>query len=611
MLTAGCASDYELLKSSCGLVRQVRHIASQQVCDVLAVQGRPLGELQLLALWNDLDRWRHLQHRNVIVVMDVFEVAGTLLVVMAMTGGTTLSAEIALNGMLNEPTAHRFFKSIVAAMAYCIAVEMHHCNLNPDCIYLDPCGTLKVGGFGLCHLHPATPYIAPELQMSTGELTGPAAAATDVWSLALILHEMLTGRVPLVSCDGPTLPQHLSPPVGDLLCSMLRVSPEDRCSLDAVIGHHWFQYGSDGPPMRYSTPELQLSPSAMNKMAPQPTPTRLPEARAYSVPRKTRQMTGKGCLTSKIPSPCTSSTSSSEHSYGSPVHPQTQFPTDLPMPLLDLLPPQSMPPVGLPLPSPTPTKRTPVPHPLVPHCAYAGRPGGTTPKRSSTTDPAAPPTPGERQPRPPPFFPKRSGSRRSVSAGAPRTVSGPPPSAGPVDEETPVQSDQPDPCCMYNAPVPCPGLDRGRRKSATALSSQSTELGSLKLRRSQSHQPSYGGHLAVFRSPKYRDIPSSSYGRSRSVALTLNSTPHASSPQRSRSHYIAAKAPSGLPVTPSLTPPSAIPDRPYGTRGPSFPGGDPSRGCATGSPPVPARGPVVAMLSGVEDAYRTDSVPFL
>eukprot|EP00667_Euglena_gracilis_P004759 EG_transcript_4786 len=630
MVSLGCATQYEVLKSPLGAARQVRHTASQQVHDVLAVPVRLLGDLQRQALCADLERWRRLQHRNVVAIVEVLEEGDMLLIAMAMSGGSTLSDEMGRHGMLNEPTAHRLFKSMVAAMAYCAAVQLYHLNLNPDCIYLDLAGTLKVGGFGLHHLHPTTPYLAPELQMSTGELTGAAAAAVDVWSLAVILHELLSGRVPLVANDGPTLPQHLSPPVGDLLRAMLHVNPEDRCSLDVVIGHPWFQYGVDIPPTaRYGTPELQLRPPALEAGPGSPAPARLAPPRGPGpgpvdgAPRRARHVTGKGCRTSKVPSP-SASASSSDHSCGSPMLPRPRGHPNLPILPIDLpATPSSVSSMGpaTPLRGPR-SQSTPRTAPDV-RQALSVRPSAAVVPRRVGTSGLSPLT---ATPAPPP---KRGTARRSLSAGgAPRIADGPLPVAS--AEEVPLPSSGP--LVSEEAPATPSALDPvPRRSSATALSlNQSSELSNLKARRSRSFQPSSGGHSAAIRPVSYRDVPSSSYGRSMSAGVALSaglSLVAVASPPRSRSHRIATQTLHWHPPSPPRSPPASIPDLPGGLADRSWlarlqtssPSSEPPPEASAAprsdppAPSTPASGttPVVATLFGVEEAEPGTVAPFL
>uniref|UniRef100_A0A7S1NMW2 non-specific serine/threonine protein kinase n=1 Tax=Eutreptiella gymnastica TaxID=73025 RepID=A0A7S1NMW2_9EUGL len=249
---------YEFAINSSGLVYQARNLAKNEVHETCMVPRSKLAEWQLELILQELHRWQTVEHRNIVQLLDVVNLDIGIIIVMAEVGGTLLSDVISQNGMLGEAQSHRYFKSIVTALSYCAIMGVYHRNLHPDCILIDTSGVLKVGGFGFYHLHPITSYLAPELELSTGEMSPAMALAADVWSLGMILYEMLAGWLPNLSAGTIPFPNHFPVLARDLSLHMLVPHPEERYTIDVIITHPWFQEEPSGSNLRDNGTPLGL-----------------------------------------------------------------------------------------------------------------------------------------------------------------------------------------------------------------------------------------------------------------------------------------------------------------------------------------------------------------
>jgi eukaryotic-like serine/threonine-protein kinase len=149
-----------------------------------------------------------LNHPNVCTIFAVDESDGISMIVMEYVAGQTLKQRLAA-GKLPLADAVNVARQIALGMAAAHAVGIVHGDLKPANIMIAPDDVAKIMDFGLAHKQPlATPtdetaswetadpgglsgtpqYMSPE--QARGE---PATTASDVFSLGLILYEMVSG----------------------------------------------------------------------------------------------------------------------------------------------------------------------------------------------------------------------------------------------------------------------------------------------------------------------------------------------------------------------------------------------------------------------------------
>jgi len=139
----------------------------------------------------------NLNHPNIVVIYDSGEHEGVPFLVMERLSGRSLADEIA-EGPLRPERVRRVAGDVLAALESAHAGGVVHGDLKPARVLLCPDGSAKVSDFGLAGDRPdgRSGYLAPERREG-----GPTTAASDLYSLGVILHQALTGRLP--SSDPP------------------------------------------------------------------------------------------------------------------------------------------------------------------------------------------------------------------------------------------------------------------------------------------------------------------------------------------------------------------------------------------------------------------------
>src|SRR5215470_5675139 len=175
----------------------------------LDANGLDSGEL-LRRFQNEARAAGLLNHPNIVTIYDAGEQDGMFYIAMEFIEGTTLQALLAEKHLLPSDEAVQIAREICQGLAYAHCNGIVHRDVKPANIMITAQGAVKIMDFGIAKAGGSmtstgqilgTPnYMAPE------QVKGrPPDGRSDLFSLGVVLYEMLTGEKPFAGQNVTTI----------------------------------------------------------------------------------------------------------------------------------------------------------------------------------------------------------------------------------------------------------------------------------------------------------------------------------------------------------------------------------------------------------------------
>lgn len=191
-----------------------------------------------------------LHHPNIVTVHDVGTAEdGRAFIAMGLVEGEGLDEAIARTGRMSLDEAVPILRQLASALDYTHANGLIHRDVKPSNARIDKAGAVTLTDFGIARALDSARMTLPGLTIGTPRYMSPeqvrgaeVTAATDIYALAVIAFEMLTGQSPFegdgtalmykIVHEQPSSPRVLNPAISAQVAAVLdrglAKAPEDR-----------------------------------------------------------------------------------------------------------------------------------------------------------------------------------------------------------------------------------------------------------------------------------------------------------------------------------------------------------------------------------------------
>ena len=251
--------DKEIGKGGFGLVWRVIHKPTEKVYCIKVIEKSGIMEQKLVDQMNrEIQIMYILNHPHCLRLKNHFEDDKNFYLVMPIAAKGQLYRVLKKFRKFDERTAAQILRETISALQYLHSFNppIIHRDIKPENLLLNDGGRILLADFGWSNFSDGgvrktfcgTPeYIAPEMLLKKGHDT-----RVDIWSIGILMFELLSGYSPFVARSNQDLyqnirrlriqwPKDMPPLAKNLIGKILKLNPADRPSLQEILDHQWFK----------------------------------------------------------------------------------------------------------------------------------------------------------------------------------------------------------------------------------------------------------------------------------------------------------------------------------------------------------------------------------
>jgi len=194
----------ELGKGGMGKVYRVEDTKIKQEIALKLIRPEIAADKKTIERFkNELKTARNIRHKNVCGMFDLGEEKGSHFITMEYISGQDLKGLIRQTGQLTVGKAVSIAKQICDGLEEAHSLGIVHRDLKPNNIMIDRGGNARIMDFGIARAVKGKSITGSGVMIGTPQYMSPEQVEgkdvdqrSDIYSLGIILYEMLTDRVP-------------------------------------------------------------------------------------------------------------------------------------------------------------------------------------------------------------------------------------------------------------------------------------------------------------------------------------------------------------------------------------------------------------------------------
>jgi serine/threonine protein kinase/Flp pilus assembly protein TadD len=202
------ASRYEIIeelgKGGMGRVYRVEDTKLKQEVALKLIKPEIASDKKTIERFrNELKTARMIAHKNVCRMFDLGESEGAHFITMEYVRGEDLKSMVRMSGQLGIGTAISIAKQVCEGLTEAHRLGVVHRDLKPSNLMIDKDGNARIMDFGIARSLEAKGITGAGVMIGTPEYMSPEQVEgketdqrSDIYSLGVILYEMVTGQVP-------------------------------------------------------------------------------------------------------------------------------------------------------------------------------------------------------------------------------------------------------------------------------------------------------------------------------------------------------------------------------------------------------------------------------
>ncbi|MEQ8820470.1 MAG: molecular chaperone DnaK [Sumerlaeia bacterium] len=188
---------------------------------------------------------KRLGHQHIVRIHEFFELDNKRFISMEYIEGTDLKRLLAERTTFTEEMVLQYFMQICDALAYAHSLGVIHRDIKPANIMITTNNSVKITDFGIAKIlrgddvtKSGTAVIGTPLYMAPEQIIGdPVDQRTDIYSLGIMMYELLSGNPPFylgnieyhhIHTAPPQLPSSISQRVQTVIMKMIAKDPSER-----------------------------------------------------------------------------------------------------------------------------------------------------------------------------------------------------------------------------------------------------------------------------------------------------------------------------------------------------------------------------------------------